>query len=152
MWIALLQRYYPIMSNSIVHTTWYSIRALPNIIYNIPICLHYVKFLAEEFRNSMHELKLLYGLDLSILWWWWASVSANPRELKALTEAAALLTAAAALSALLFQPREHHVDRRRRFQFTVRTQNKVSKLERERRVYRKLPRKKQDHVFIVGGG
>ena len=100
----------------------------------------------------MHELELLYGLDLSILWWWWASVSANPRELKALTEAAALLTAAAALSALLFQPREHHVDRRRRFQFTVRTQNKVSKLERERREYRKLPRKKQDHVFIVGGG
>ena len=134
MWIALLQRYYPIISNSIVHTTWYNIRALPNIIYNIPICLHYVKFLAEEFRNSMHELKLLYGLDLSIVWWWWASVSANPRELKALTEAAALLTAAAALSALLFQPREHHVDRRRRFQFTVRTQNKVSKLEREKRV------------------
>ena len=75
MWIALLQRYYPIMSNSIVHTTWYSIRALPNIIYNIPICLHYVKFLAEEFRNSMHEL-LLYGLDLSVVG---KCVSESPR-------------------------------------------------------------------------
>ena len=68
---------------------------------------------------------------------WWASVSANPRELKALTEAA--LAAAAALSALLFQPREHH-DRRRRFQFTVRTQNKVSNLERRVRTEKTRPR------------
>ena len=41
----------------------------------VPICLHYVKFLAEEFRNSMHEL-LLYGLDLSVVG---KCVSESPR-------------------------------------------------------------------------
>ena len=60
---------------------------LPYYIYNmqhqgcteyyilVPICLHYVKFLAEEFRNTMHEL-LLYGLDLSVVG---KCVSESPR-------------------------------------------------------------------------
>ena len=70
-------------------------------------------------------------------------VSESPRVKSA--NRSSFSTAAAALSALLFQPREHH-DRRRRFQFTVRTQNKVSNLER------RVEQKKQDHVFLVGGG